>query len=179
MPTTRVILSPCSTASPLPWSGVLRFASCPASAARNRCEREGGLIGSRSRHRKDANFSRSRLAVLVAKMPVNSHRQRAAVSMTEPATHRGNIHAALNADRCEEMAQRVVRELRNLAPLARACQRPVNVLNAGNGVARLATFQREQEVPAFGNHRNGPLAGFALRATHANAAFLKINVAPR
>jgi transposase len=52
-------------------------------------------------------------AVLAAKVPVGPHRQGPAVLVAEPAGYGRDVHAALDADSCKEMAKVVVGDTRH------------------------------------------------------------------
>ena len=56
--------------------------------------------------------------MLIAQMTINFHGQRAAVFMTEPAAHCGNINTRLDAKCRKKMPQIVMRETGNAQFLA-------------------------------------------------------------
>ena len=62
-------------------------------------------------------------------MSINFHRQRAAILVTEPAGHCGNIHAGFNAPGGKQMAQIVMREARDIQYATRAIEGTLALLH--------------------------------------------------
>jgi hypothetical protein len=58
--------------------------------------------------------------MLIAKVAVRLHSQRSPILVTQPAGNGRNIHAALDASGCEEMAEVVVGKSLNLESLTRS-----------------------------------------------------------
>jgi hypothetical protein len=77
-------------------------------------------------------------------MPVAFHRQRAAVLVSKPAAHRGNVHARFNAGRRKEMSKVVMCELRQLQFFTHRLQTFTGTFNWNNQVGRLRFFLRLQ-----------------------------------
>jgi hypothetical protein len=71
----------------------------------------------------ESNLFRGLDAVLRAKMPVGTHRERASVCMSEPSTDSRDIDPGLDASRGEQMTQIVMSQVRNADLPACAGQR--------------------------------------------------------
>ena len=101
--------------------------------------------------------------MFLPEMSVAFHRQRAAVLMSKPAAHRGNVHARFNAGRRKEMSEIVMRELWEFQFLARGLQTFTRTFNWNNLVGRLRFFLRLQSCQKFAqSFRHGDGAGSGL-----------------
>jgi hypothetical protein len=69
------------------------------------------MVGDSQQHAgsKNLNLGCRSLGMLIPQMPVDAHRESAAVSMTKPSAYSREVHAAFNADGCEKVTQAVMR----------------------------------------------------------------------
>ena len=102
--------------------------------------------------------------MLIPQMPINFHRQSAAVLVSKPARNGRNVHAAFNAACRKQMAQIVVGQMSNANFLFRAfhCQFAFGHARNASGRRFVRAFSTQffQKLAHFCNH--GDSANFTV-----------------
>ena len=72
----------------------------------------------------------------VAQMPIDLHRQGAAILVAEPAAYRRDVHAGFNATGRKQMSQVVMRKTRNVQFLASRVYRALTFVDEHHRLAQ-------------------------------------------